>query len=58
MKNQQTFTDAEYAGRKRVSRREIFLQKMDALIPWAELEAVIRPIIIRGNGAGRRAGQS
>jgi IS5 family transposase len=43
MKTQQTFSDIEYSARKRVSRREIFLQKMDALIPWAELEAVIRP---------------
>jgi IS5 family transposase len=43
MKTQQTFSDIEYSVRKRVSRREIFLQKMDALIPWSELEAVIYP---------------
>jgi IS5 family transposase len=43
MKTQQTFSDVEYAGRKRVSRREVFLQKMDALIPWSELIAVIQP---------------
>jgi IS5 family transposase len=43
MKRQQTFSDIEYSKRKRVSRREMFLQKMDVLIPWAELEAVIRP---------------
>ena len=33
----------EYSKRKRVSRREIFLKKMDALIPWTELTAVIQP---------------
>jgi IS5 family transposase len=49
MKNQQTFSDIEYAGRKRVSRREVFLQKMDALIPRVELEAVIRPYYYTGN---------
>jgi IS5 family transposase len=43
MKTQPTFSDIEYSSRKRVSRREIFLQKMDALIPWAELEEIIRP---------------
>ena len=48
MKSQQTFSDIEYSSRKRVSRREIFLQKMDALIPWAELEAVIQPYYFKG----------
>jgi IS5 family transposase len=48
MKEQQSFSDIEYSKRKRVSRREIFLQKMDALIPWAELEAVIRPHYFSG----------
>jgi len=43
MKAQLTFSDIEYAERKRASRREIFLQKMDALTPWDELTAVIRP---------------
>ena len=43
MKAQLTFSDLEYAERKRVSRREVFLRKMDALIPWDELTAVIRP---------------
>jgi IS5 family transposase len=48
MKTQQTFSDIEYSSRKRVSRREIFLQKMDALIPWAELIAVIQPHYFEG----------
>jgi len=33
MKAQMTFSDMEYAERKRASRREIFLRKMGALIP-------------------------
>jgi IS5 family transposase len=48
MKRQQTFSDIEYAGRKRVSRREVFLQKMDKLIPWKTLEAVIEPYYYAG----------
>jgi IS5 family transposase len=48
MKTQLTFNDIEYGKRKRVSRREVFLQKMDALIPWAELTAVIQPHYYQG----------
>jgi IS5 family transposase len=48
MKKQQTFSDIEYSKRKRVSRRELFLKKMDALIPWKELEAVIEPYYYKG----------
>lgn len=53
MKTQLTFSDIEYSGRKRISRREIFLRKMDALIPWAELIAVIQPYYYAGK-RGRR----
>jgi len=31
---QPSFTDIEYGNRRRVSRRELFLQMMDAAIPW------------------------
>ena len=48
MKTQLTFSDIEYAERKRVSRREVFLRKMDVLIPWAELTAVIQPYYYPG----------
>jgi IS5 family transposase len=34
METQQTFTDMEYAQRKRVSRREAFLETMNKLVPW------------------------
>jgi IS5 family transposase len=32
---QMRFTDVEYANRRRVSRREQFLDTMDATIPWS-----------------------
>ena len=29
-----TFSDLEYQGKKRKTRRELFLERMDGLIPW------------------------
>ena len=43
MKDQLTMTDAEYAGRKRITRREEFLDKMDEIIPWKRWVEMIRP---------------
>ena len=43
MKNQQTFTDLEYSSRKRITRREEFLDTMDSIIPWDEFVELIRP---------------
>jgi IS5 family transposase len=48
MDKQQTFTDIEYAQRKRVSRREAFLETMDKLAPWQRLEEKIRPHYFAG----------
>src|SRR5487761_2728558 len=39
--DQPSFTDIEYGNRRRVSRREQFLQTMDATIPWSVWVAVI-----------------
>ena len=41
---QVTFADVEYEGKKRRTRRELFLERMEALIPWERLEARIRPL--------------
>lgn len=40
---QSSFTDIEYAGRRRVSRRERFLELMDATIPWSAWVDVVAP---------------
>jgi len=48
MKTQMTFSDIEYSKRKRVSRREIFLKKMDALIPWSDIIDIIKPYYYTG----------
>ena len=41
--DQPTFADLEYQGKKRKTRREVFLERMDGLIPWQLLEDRIRP---------------
>lgn len=50
---QRTFADLEYAGKKRKTRRERFLERMDALIPWERLEKRIAAHYPKG-GVGRR----
>ncbi len=45
--------DLEYEGKKRKTRREIFLERMDSLVPWDRLEGRIRPFYPKA-GRGRR----
>ena len=51
--DQPTFADLEYQGKKRKTRRELFLERMDGLIPWQKLEEHIRPVYAK-RGKGRR----
>ena len=51
--DQPTFADLEYQGNKRKTRRELFLERMDGLIPWQKLEERIRPVYAK-RGKGRR----
>ena len=44
MQPQRSFADVEYDGKKRQTRRERFLQRMDGLIPWQRLEQRLRPV--------------
>ena len=48
-----TFAELEHDSKKRRTRREVFLEKMDALIPWNRLEARIEPFYPKA-GRGRR----
>ena len=48
MHPQRSFADVEYDGQPRQTRRERFLQRMDALMPWARLEARLRPVYPTG----------
>ena len=40
---QATFAELEYGAKKRKTRREKFLERMEGLVPWQELEDAIRP---------------
>ena len=41
--DQMSFGDAEYAGKRKQTRREAFLAEMDKVVPWADLLALIEP---------------
>lgn len=45
---QPSFTDLEYGNRRRVSRREQFLQSMDDTIPWDRWVGLIEPFYYNG----------
>lgn len=45
---QETFTDLEYRCRKKKTKREEFLEKMDAMIPWEEWVGIIAPYYPEG----------
>ena len=45
---QGTFTDIEYSGRKKKTRREEFLEIMDEMIPWDEWVGVIESYYSKG----------
>ena len=45
---QPSFTDVEYQNRRRVSRREEFLEAMDATIPWSRWVELIEPFYYNG----------
>ncbi len=50
---QASFAELEHDGKKRKTRREKFLERMDRLIPWKRMEAMVRPHYPKA-GRGRR----
>ena len=42
-KHQLSFSQAEYAKKKKTTRREVFLEKMEHVVPWSRLVEVIEP---------------
>ena len=51
--SQPSFSEVEYAGRRRVPKREEFLTRMDAVVPWQEWLGLIEPHYY-SNKRGRR----
>src|SRR5689334_9104182 len=43
MERQQSFAQAEYARKKKVTRRERFLSEMNRVVPWERLVGLIQP---------------
>ncbi len=48
MTHQTSFAQAEFADKKKITRREKFLARMEEVIPWAQLLAVIKPHYPKG----------
>ena len=48
-----SFSDAEYAGKRKKTRREVFLAEMEAVVPWKALLDLIEPHYPMA-GRGRR----
>jgi IS5 family transposase len=51
--SQISFADAEYAGKRKKTRREVFLEEMELVVPWKVLLDVIEPFYPMV-GRGRR----
>jgi IS5 family transposase len=51
---QSSFSELEYAAKKKMTRRDRFLAQIEAVTPWAVLEADISPFYPKGEGRGRR----
>jgi IS5 family transposase len=41
--SQISFVDAEYADKRKKTRREVFLEEMELLVPWKVLLKIIEP---------------
>ncbi len=51
---QRSFASAEYAMKKKRTRRETFLGEMERIVPWARLGAVIEPLYPTSGRVGRQ----
>ena len=48
MQRQSSFAQAEYAQKKKLTRRDRFLAEMEAVVPWARLVARLQPLYPKG----------
>ena len=53
MSHQLTFADSEFSTKRRQTRKEIFLSRMEQILPWQNMTAVIEPFYPKA-GNGRR----
>src|SRR5450755_2102149 len=52
--SQRSFASAEYAMKKKRTRREKFLGEMERIVPWGRLIAVIEPLYPTSGRVGRQ----
>lgn len=52
--HQQSFATDDFEKYRRKTRKEVFLEEMDQIIPWKALSKVIKPYYPKPKGAGRR----
>ena len=50
---QWSFSELEYASKKKVTRRDRFLAEIEAMTPWSALEAELEAFYPKGGGRGR-----
>ncbi len=43
MSHQLTFADSEFSTKRRQTRKEIFLSRMEQILPWQNMVEVIEP---------------
>ena len=48
MEGQLSFAQAEYAGKKKTTRRDKFLGEMNQVVPWGRLVELVRPHYPKG----------
>ena len=52
--SQRSFASAEFAMKKKRTRREKFLGEMERIVPWSRLVAVIEPLYPKSGRVGRQ----
>jgi IS5 family transposase len=50
---QSSFSELEYADKKKVTRRDRFLAEIEAVTSWSELVTVLESFYPKGEGRGR-----
>ena len=56
MSHQLTFADSEFSTKRRQTRKEIFLSRMEQILPWQNMTAVIEPFYPKAGNDGLSAG--
>jgi len=56
MERQKSFAQAEYAQKKKTTRRERFLNEMERVVPWARLVACVEPHYFKGERGRKPVG--